>query len=337
MSAERRTGRGGKAPAQTGHGGGKRSPLPAGFDRQFARVAYGLLILAILFFTWLHHVRPEVLRVPDPRNVSSWENPSFPHTCIHDRMTAGERAELLAHGVPGNTLPMLAFGEIMSLLVATLCFAHVRRHYGNWMATCFLIGSFVFTGMQESIWILFGRFTGSSASQGIGEQVFGTYWFTRGGLWFIETPVAVCLGWFVWAYAAVWIAGKAFPGMGLPGRALLGALIPMSNDIWLDPVMTSPENLTWVWAKGDCLLLFGIPHTNFLGWFFLIFLFAIFWGQLPGWEQRWGRPRATLCFFLLLVLGELAILAFLFPWCTLLKQGLLLAGVEHTLRLPPGW
>jgi hypothetical protein len=38
-----------------------------------------------------------------------------------------------------------------------------------------------------------------------------------------------------------------------------------------------------------------------------------------------------------LVVGELGILAFLFPRCFLLNQGLLFAGAALGLRLPPGW
>jgi hypothetical protein len=77
--------------------------------------------------------------------------------------------------------------------------------------------------------------------------------------------------------------------------------------------------------------------VNFLGWFFLIFLFAIFWEQLPRWERNWGRLKATIVFFVTLVAAELAILAFFFPWCFALKQILLLAGAEQGLKLPAGW
>jgi hypothetical protein len=311
-------------------------PDPA-FDRKFRLLGWTLLALAIAASTYLHYFRPHLLRVPDPTDVTEWKNPSFEETCVYDRMTDEERAKVRAEGVPRNTVPALLFSEVFSIFIAALCFAHVRKYSGSWMANCFLLGSFVFTGMQESIWILFGRFTGSSASLGIGEEVFGTYFFSRGGLWFIETPVFVCLGWFVWAYAAVWVAGKVFPGMNLVGRAFVGASLPMLMDVWIDPVFTSPEHMNWVWAKGDCLLLFGIPHVNFLGWFFLIFLFAIFWEQLPKWERHWGRLKATIVFFVTLVAAELAILAFFFPWCLALKQILLLAGAEQGLKLPAGW
>ena len=38
--------------------------------------------------------------------------------------------------------------------------------------------------------------------------------------------------------AAVWVAGKVFPGVNLVGRAFVGALIPMLMDVWIDPVFT---------------------------------------------------------------------------------------------------
>ena len=313
------------------------APSDPVFDRKFVMIAYTCLILAIILFTYLHHFQPQVLNVPSNTDVSSWVNPSFEHTCIYDRMTGQEKDKILAEGIPGATVSYFVFLDISALLVALLCYFHCRKHYGLWMATCFLVGSFIFTGMQESMWILFGRFTGMSAMQGINEQVYGTYWFTKGGLWFIETPVAMCLGWFYVAYGCVWMAGKAFPKSSLLMRAIIGGLRAMIVDLWMDPVATSPENMTWVWATGDFVRLFGIPHTNFMGWFFLIFCFAIFWEWLPRWEKLWGRARATGVFFLTLIVTEVAILAFMFPWCFLLRTLLVLAGFDHGLQIPPGW
>ncbi|MCD6570670.1 MAG: carotenoid biosynthesis protein [Deltaproteobacteria bacterium] len=307
------------------------------FDKKFAFVAYGLLILIILFSTYLHYYQPQVLNVPSNVDVSTWKNPSFEHTCIYGRMTEAEKAKIRSEGIPGNTIPEILFMEIFALFVAWLCFSHARKHYGIWMASCFLIGSFVFTGLQESAWILFGRFTGRSAMQGLGEAVYGTYWFTKGGLWFIETPVSVCLGWFYLAYSCVWIAGKAFTKKSLLWRAAVGGLIAMGLDLWTDPVVTSPELMSWVWATGDFIRVLGIPQTNFVGWFLLIFCFAFLWEWLPGWEEKWGRAKATNNFFLILVGMDIVVLVFQVPWCFILRSILVLAGVDHGLLIPQGW
>ncbi|MEW6441741.1 MAG: carotenoid biosynthesis protein [bacterium] len=315
-------------------------PIPA-YDRSFGYIAYGLLLATILLSTYAHHLRPDLLNVPSNREIASWRNPALEETTLADRMTPEQRALLLSEGVPQSTsLGSLLFGDILSLALGWLCFVHARRHYGFWMASCFLVGSFVFTGLEESMWILLGRFGsfGSvNAVNAFGEPVCGTYWFTKGVLWFLETPVTACVGWFYIAYACVLVAGKVFPRMGLLGRATVGGLIAMGIDLWMDPVVTSPEMVSWVWAKGDVFLFFGIPHTNFVGWFLLIFLFAIFWEKLPGMEQKWGRPKATALFFLGLFATEIGILVFFLVWMPVLGKILSAAGTEHAVRIPEGW
>jgi hypothetical protein len=308
-----------------------------GFDRKFFFWASVILVAVITFFTYLHHYEPQVLRVPDNKNVATWVNPKFEQTCIYERMTPAEREQIRTKGIPDDTLVANVFLDIASILVALLCYIHARRHYGKWMAYCFLAGSFIFPGLQESISILFGRFTGMSAMEGLGEEVFGTYWFTKGGLWFFETPVAMCFGWFYVAYGCVWMAGKAFPNSSLMVRATAGGLLAMIVDLWQDPVATSPELMSWVWATGDIIRIFGIPQTNFVGWFLLIFIFAILWELLPDWERRWGRAKATAVFFPVLILADFAILAFMVPWCFVVRSILVLMGFDHALQIPPGW
>ena len=314
------------------------APPDPSYDRKFASIAFGLLFLTIIASTYLHHFQPQVLRVPDNSDVSSWTHPAFDETTIYDRMTEDEKAKLRSEGVPmgENVLAQFLIGDIFTILMGWICFLHARKYFGLWMASCFMIGSFVFTGLEESMWILFGRFMPESVSA-IGEAVHGTYWFTKGGLWFVEAPVTACVGWFFIAYSCVLIAGKVFPKMGLWGRATVGGLIAMGIDLWVDPVATSPESMSWVWAKGDLCLIFGIPHTNFVGWFLLIFLFAIFWEKLPLMEERWGRAKATLIFYLVIFGAELGILVFFVIWMSVFGHLLSLAGVEHSLKLPAGW
>ena len=121
------------------------------------------------------------------------------------------------------------------------------------------------------------------------------------------------------------------------GRATVGGLIAMGIDLWMDPIATSAQMMNWVWAKGDVLLVLGIPHTNFLGWFLLIFLFAIFWEKLPRFEARWGRARATLIFYGIIFCTEIAILTFFMVWIALLGNLFASMGIEHAVAIPKGW
>ena len=313
--------------------------METGRARDIPWMVYGVLALTILFSTWLHHLHPEVLGVPNVADVSSWKNPAFEQTLAFERMTPEERALIRAQGATeGADLGVIISNDIFMILIGLICFAHAARHYSPWMASSFFVGSFIFTGLEESIWILFGRFLGGSITIPAGGTLHGTYWFTKGGLWFIETPVVACLGWFAMAYSCVYAAGKVFPRMGLWGRAVMGGLMAMCLDLWQDPVQTSPEVMNWIWAKGDALIFFGIPIYNFVGWFILIFAFAVLWENLPRMEAAWGRSRAGLVFYGSCMAGAFAAAAFilaasLFGVGTILK----LLGATQSLQIPPGW
>ena len=43
--------------------------------------------------------------------------------------------------------------DLFTILLGWICFRHANKYFGFWMASCFLIGSFVFTGLEESMWI----------------------------------------------------------------------------------------------------------------------------------------------------------------------------------------
>jgi len=315
-----------------------KAPSDPSFDKKFGYVAFGVLLIVIALSTYLHHFQPQILNVPNNTDVTAWKNPSLDQSTLGDRLTPEQRETILAEGVPqSRNIGALLFGDFLSLFLGWLCFLHARRHFGFWMASCFLLGSFVFTGIEESMWILLGRFTTAGSLNGLGETVYGTYWFTKGVLWFLETPVTACTGWFYIAYSCVLVAGKVFPRVSLLGRAAAGGLIAMGIDLWVDPVVTSAEMVSWVWAKGDMFLLFGIPHTNFVGWFLLIFLFAIFWEKLPGMERKLGRAKATNRFFLLLFGTEICILIFFVLWMSVLGSVFSAMGIEHAVSLPKGW
>ncbi len=314
------------------------APPDPSFDKRFSNITFILLFLVILFSTYIHHFQPQILRVPSNTDVSSWTNPPFEQSVLYDRATAEERQKILSEGIPfGDNLAAQLVTDLFTILLGWMCFVHAKKYFGYWMASCFLIGSFVFTGLEESMWIILGRFVPDGTLNSLGETVYGTYWFTKGVFWFLETPITACIGWFFLAYSCVLVAGKVFPRMNLMGRAAVGGLIAMGIDLWMDPVVTSPEQILWVWSEGDILFLFGIPHTNFVGWFLLIFMFAIFWERLPDMEQKWGRAKATLIFYLIIFGTELCILISFVVWLSALGIVLSFMGFEHTVRIPAGW
>jgi hypothetical protein len=271
-------------------GGGTDPATPA--ERQVSWAIAAVLVLSTLFFTVLHHGFPGVFDVPPNQ------------------------------GVPFMDFPTMFALDLIPVALAWLCFRHALHRRGLFPAMIFLGGSFVFTGVEESMWILLGRYHleiqaslgGPAAGQAaFGEgikDVGGTYYFTRGFFWFLETPLLACLGWFFVAYSCVYVADLLLPRAKTVFRAGLGGLLAMDLDLWLDPVQTSPTFQSWVWVSPDRINLFSIPLSNFMGWFLLIFIFAIVFERLPGMVSRWGPAKAAIAFYGLLMGLEIGILVF---------------------------
>lgn len=303
-------------------------------DRRFVFISFGFLFLVIILSTYLHQLQPQIMGVPSNSDVSSWTMPTFEQTFVYNRMNETERQRVLSEGVPGTDLVTLIWYELLSIIGGWLCFLHARKYFGVIMASCFLIGSFIFTGLQESIMIFSGRYWMGGGR--IDPTVFGSYWFPQHLFSFVEAPVWVCICWFIIAYSCVWTAGKLFPRLSLTKRALIGALIAVVIDLWEDPVLTSPELMKWVWAKGDHIVILGIPHGNFNGWFFLIFVFAILWEKfLPCFIEKWGVVMGGFSFLGMILCSNFLVLAALLGWGTITNM-----IFSNGLYIPPqswGW
>jgi hypothetical protein len=262
-------------------------------DERERRVVWSIgigLVVSTLFFTLLHHGFPQVLDVPSNS------------------------------GIPYTDYPTMFILDLIPFGLAWLCFHHARRRLGLYRAMIFLGGSFVFTGIEESMWILLGRYaqelqaalpSAPNAVLGQSSQgISGTYYFTRGFFWFIETPLLACLGWFFVAYSCVYVANLILPRARLGFRAVAGGLLAMNLDLWLDPVQTHETFKSWIWAQADRINIFSIPLSNFMGWFLLIFLFALVFERLPDMVKRRGPAQAALYFYGVLFALEIGILIF---------------------------
>jgi hypothetical protein len=264
------------------------------------------LIVATVFFTVVHHGFPDIFNVP-ARGYFEKINPD---------------GTPLRVPIPGSGyLPMFLL-DLIPIGLAWLCFHHGWKRLGSYRAMLFLGGSFVFTGLEESMWILLGRFQGQLRALGGSKElqdalltpdaanVQGTYYFTKGFFWFLETPLLACLGWFFVAYSCVYVADLLLPKRSIIWRAALGGFLAMDLDLWLDPVQTSSTFLSWIWAKGDRIEIFSIPLSNFMGWFLLIFIFAVVFDRLPAMIRRWGPAKTAVYFYGILFALEIGILMF---------------------------
>jgi len=254
--------------------------------------------------------------IPEERVVELTENAPRPI-----KISVPPDGALLKAALPGSSYGAMFLLDLIPIALAWLCFHHAWRRLGIYRAMLFLGGSFVFTGLEESMWILLGRFQeqlqalGGAAAQeaALGaraHEVTGTYYFTKGFFWFLETPLLACLGWFFVAYSCVYVADILLPKAKIIWRATLGGLLAVNLDLWLDPVQTHWAFLSWIWGEGDMIQIFSIPFSNFAGWFLLIFLFAIVFDKVPAMISRWGPVKTAFIFYSILFALEIGILLF---------------------------
>jgi putative membrane protein len=176
---------------------------------------------------------------------------------------------------------------------------HGIKTHGKFKTICFFYGSIAFSGLEECMWILAGRFD---------ILPFETYFFTRGGLWFLEIPLSVCLVWFIIAWCCVYVAEIVFPNRKYAFHAFVAGIFAVSLDLFIDPMMVnlgvtsmfSDSKGMWVWSSdlNDIFAIFSIPFFNFLGWFFIIFSFSLLFGFILSDRkiEDHGRKKSFLLF-----------------------------------------
>jgi putative membrane protein len=109
---------------------------------------------------------------------------------------------------------------------------------------------------------------------------FGHYYFThRMGPKLFHVPILLGLaylgmGYVSWTLASLILGQRkdahAFAGFRIIALPLLASFLMVAWDLSQDPVWSTIERC-WVWPQGGAY--FGVPVTNFLGWFLNVYLF----------------------------------------------------------------
>ncbi|MHA1786304.1 MAG: carotenoid biosynthesis protein [Candidatus Helarchaeota archaeon] len=242
------------------------------FDKKFGITIYSILIGLVAFLTIIHHVFPWILSVPDP-NLGPYMLP--------------ENLRIFE----------LIFWDSTAIFFSIILYIYSIDKHGFYSATLFLTGSIIFTGLQECMWIYGGRF----------GFTFPTYFFTKAGLWFFDIPLYTCLGWYILAYCCVFLAKNLVGKDKIILTALLGGIFAVMIDLWIDPInvnlgeiaLNSGARGNWVWEMTNTLDIFSIPFMNFLGWFLVVFLFAILWEKVDDKlkNDEWDKRKSTLIFY----------------------------------------
>ncbi|MFX1450945.1 MAG: carotenoid biosynthesis protein [Promethearchaeota archaeon] len=200
--------------------------------------------------------------------------------------------------------------DILVYIATILTFYHSYKKYGFWKSFLFLTGSFVYTGLEETIWV----YVGFQGNWGIPAFLTGNvypptyYWnYYKALTWFLAIPVNACFGWYFIAYGTVYLVETVIPewdvntNSGLFKISLVAGLLAMNMDLFIDPIMVRNESWYWLTSLKQNLYVFGIPIFNFVGWFLLIFFFSLYWNKLVSYEEKWGRNKTILVFYVGLV------------------------------------
>ncbi len=162
----------------------------------------------------------------------------------------------LPGGIMTRTLPLWLFG---------VC--HAIYMLGWRQAVIFFAVSAVISWFLEQIGVQTG-------------VIYGAYHYTdQLGIKLGHVPLLIPIAWFMMMYPSYVIAnligtGKpASVGKGLLQITWLSALGAMTMTAWdltMDPWMSSPPLLAWVWERGGPY--FGVPLQNFFGWLLTTFI-----------------------------------------------------------------
>jgi lycopene beta-cyclase len=161
------------------------------------------------------------------------------------------------------------------------------------------------TGMM-----LFSGFAIAWLFEHLGSQfgfLFGNYSYTDLlGIKLGGVPIIIPVAWFMMLYPAWVTAGfltrNTHGVIGALVRIVLGAGAMTAWDLSLDPRWVADG--AWVWHNGGAY--FGIPLSNFAGWFVTAALIFAVWHLLPANRQAGPQPAGPLALWIYIItwLGE---------------------------------
>jgi Predicted membrane protein len=168
-----------------------------------------------------------------------------------------------SHFIPAGTLSFVLSG-ISTLLVFATAILHCYERYGMKNAIVFLVVTWIVSNGLEALSIQTGF-------------PFGNYHYTVPTEMILEVPWIIMVAYFATGYMS-WVLAHVLTGQY--GRRLEGVhifLVPVVSsfimvmwDVVMDPI-NSTIGKNWIWEDGGNY--FGVPISNYFGWFFVVFLF----------------------------------------------------------------
>ncbi|PSL43270.1 putative membrane protein [Salsuginibacillus halophilus] len=193
--------------------------------------------------------------------------------------------------------PPLEWANVVFLILCGVlgCF-YLYRHYSSVRGTLAIVIIFFLSMVIEAIGVQTGLF-------------FGNYTYASDfGPGLIGVPITIGAAWVMVLSTTHAIAkpfARQFQGRFVPFfiYIITGSLLAVGIDLVIDPVAYEMKGY-WLWDDGGTY--YGVPFSNFLGWWILsLVLHALLWLLLhkePAWNERTGfwEPRTRLLFFLIM-------------------------------------
>jgi uncharacterized membrane protein len=203
------------------------------------------------------------------------------------RTTLWVLAALYGAVILGITLHLVSI-PIPVVLLVTVLFAliHGAVRYGWSGIVTFVVISLVVSNILENTSILTGF-------------PFGHYHYTDllGPKLFLVPlligPAYVATGYLAWVLANVLVGdvrrdASAFTTVAVP---FIGAFLMAMWDLSFDPNFSTVQHF-WIWEQGGGY--FGVPLTNYLGWFFTVYVFLQLFALVIRFRQFGQETMRTL-------------------------------------------
>jgi uncharacterized membrane protein len=186
----------------------------------------------------------------------------------------------LSRSLAPGVLPSLLSVALVTLLPFVFVFVHGSLNYRFRELLVFAAITLVVSNIFENLSILTGF-------------PFGHYYYTDGlgpKLFLVPIligPAYLGTGYLAWTLARLLLEAteKRLPGRQVWAVPVLASFLMVAWDLSFDPI-ASTIHQSWIWLEGGNY--FGVPFSNYLGWFLTVFVFF----QLFALYLR-GRPNAS--------------------------------------------
>ena len=185
--------------------------------------------------------------------------------------------------------------ETMMVAFTFLFIWQGRKLLGREKTSIFLWGSLIYTGLVENLMVINGAYDYFAYANYYGTAGKVIPGFSGWAFMMLFVPVSVSLGWFVFSFPAFIMADRLLSGRNIWLKASVAAVMLVSLDMLLDPVAVVNE--WWRWTVPGCYLR-GVSVGNYIGWFFMLFYFAVVYERtvIERGGFGWLRPVERLIF-----------------------------------------